>query len=79
MQMVQLVEALHYKVVGSIPVGVTASNRNGYQEYFLWGKGGWCVRLTTLPPFLCADCHEIWESQPPGTLKACPEIALPLF
>ena len=32
----------------------SASNRNEYQEYFLWG-GGWgnggrCVRLTTLPP-----------------------------
>ena len=27
----------------------SASNRNEYQEYFLWGKGGRCVRLTTLP------------------------------
>jgi hypothetical protein len=26
------------------------SNRNEYQEYFLGGKGGRCVRLTTLPP-----------------------------
>ena len=25
----------------------SASNRNEYQEYFLWGKGGRCVRLTT--------------------------------
>jgi len=30
-----------------------------------WGKGGWCVRLTTLPPS-CADCHGIWKLQPPG-------------
>jgi hypothetical protein len=34
----------------------------------LEGKGGRCVGLTTLPPS-CADCLEIWEPQPPGTLK----------
>jgi hypothetical protein len=28
----------------------SASNRNEYQKYFLGGKGGRCVRLTTLPP-----------------------------
>ena len=28
----------------------SASNRNEYQEYFLGGKGGRCVGLTTLPP-----------------------------
>jgi hypothetical protein len=26
-----------------------------------------------LPPS-CADCHEIWEPQPPGTLRACPGL-----
>ena len=30
--------------------------------------------LTTLPP-PCADCLEIREPHPPGTLRACPEIA----
>jgi hypothetical protein len=40
----------------------SASNRNEYQEYFLRGKGGWCVRLKTLPPS-CADCLEIWNPQ----------------
>jgi len=35
------------------------------------GKSGRCVKLTTLPPS-CADCLEIWEPQPPGTLRACP-------
>jgi hypothetical protein len=29
------------------------------------GKGGRCVRLTTLPPS-CAECHEIWEPKPLG-------------
>jgi hypothetical protein len=42
----QLVEAANRKVAGSIPDGVigpvirpvdSASNRNEYQEYFLWG------------------------------------------
>jgi len=33
------------------PSGVdSASNRNEYQEYFVGGKGGRCVGLTTLPP-----------------------------
>ena len=43
-----------------------------------WGKGG-CVGLTNFPPS-CADCLEIWETQPPGTLwacQACNGIALP--
>ena len=44
-----------------------------YQEYFLDGKGSRCVGLTTLP-HSCADCLEIWELQPPGTLRACPRL-----
>ena len=55
------------------PWGDSASNRKEYQEYFLSGKGGRCVRLTTLPPS-CADCLEIWEPQPTGTLRACPGV-----
>ena len=48
-----------------------------------WGgvKGCRYVRLTTLPPS-CADCLEIWEPQPAGTLWAsqvCNGIALPFF
>jgi len=49
----------------------SASNRNEYQAYFLRGKPGRCVGLKTLPPS-CADCLEIWEPQPLGTLRACP-------
>jgi hypothetical protein len=51
----------------------SAFNRNEYQEYFLWGKSGPCVALTTSPPS-CADCLEIWERQGPGTLGACPGL-----
>jgi hypothetical protein len=55
-----------------------ASDRNEYQEYFLGGKGSWCIGLTTFPPS-CADCLEIWERQHPGTLWACNGIALPVY
>jgi hypothetical protein len=48
----------------------SASYRNKYQECFLGGKGGRCVWLT-LPPS-CADCLEIWDPQPPGSLRVCP-------
>jgi hypothetical protein len=34
------------------------------------GKGGRYVRLTS--PRLSAECHEIWEPKPPGTLWATP-------
>jgi len=50
-----------------------ASNRNEYQEYFLGVKGGRCLGLTTLPSSF-ADHLEIWEPQPPGTLRACPGL-----
>ena len=40
---------------------------------FHGGKGGWCVWLTTIP-LSCANCHEIWEPQPPGTLWVCPGL-----
>jgi len=45
---------------------------------FLGGKGGRCVGLTTLPPS-CVDCLEIWEPQPPGTLRACPGLKCDCF
>ena len=36
-------------------------------------KGVRCVGLTTLPPS-CADCLEIWDFQPPGTLWVYPGL-----
>jgi hypothetical protein len=53
----------------------SAPNRNEYQEYFLGDKRGRCVGLTAISPS-CADCLEIWEPQPPGTLRVCTGIAL---
>ena len=41
-------------------------------------KGGRCVRLTTLPPSR-AECYEIWEPKPPGTLWATPGLSLDSF
>ena len=46
----------------------SAAERKEYQEYFLDGKGGRSLGLTTLP-LTCADFLEIWEPQPPGTLS----------
>ena len=55
--------------LGSIQTLKEMSTRN-----ISWGgKGGWCVALTTLP-LSSADCLEIWEPQPPGTLWACPGL-----
>jgi len=52
------------------PGVVSTSNRNDYQEYFMGGKGSWCVVLTTLSSS-CADRLEIWDPQLPETLRAC--------
>jgi hypothetical protein len=45
---------------------------------FPGGKGGQCVGLTTLLPS-CAECLEIWESQPPGNFWACPGLLWDCF
>ena len=42
------------------------------------GQVSQCVGLTTLFPS-CADCLEIWEPQPPGTLRACPDLSWDCF
>jgi hypothetical protein len=57
------------------------SNRNEYQEYFLGGKCGRCVRLTTLPP----SCAVVMKSgkhnflEPSGPLQTCNGTAFLLW
>jgi len=57
----------------------SASNINEYQEHFLGGKGGRCVRLTNLPP----SCAVVMKSgnlnflEPSGPLQACNGTAFP--
>ena len=62
------IESLEFFIDIILPAD-SAPNRNEYQEYFLGGKVGRCIRLTTFPPS-CAGCLEIWEPQPAGTLRA---------
>jgi hypothetical protein len=58
----------------------SSSNRNEYQEYFVGGKGGWCLGLTTFPP-PCSDCLKTstLKPQPPGTLRTCPGLVMGLL
>ena len=57
----------------------SASNRNEYQEHFPRGKGGRCVRLTTIQP----SCAVVRKSgnlnflEPSGPLQACNGTDLP--
>ena len=57
----------------------SASDRNEYQEHFLGGKSGRCVRPTTLPP----SCAIVTKSgnlnflEPSGPVQACNGIDLP--
>jgi hypothetical protein len=44
----------------------------------LGGKSGRCVKLTTSPPS-CAESHEIWEPEPPGTLWVTPGLLRDCF
>ena len=89
--------AANQKVAGSIPAGVggffidfrshnghgvdSASNRNEYQEYFLGGKGGRCVRLTTYhhPVPLSQNLGNLNFLEPSGTVQACNGTALPFL
>jgi len=59
--------------LGSTQLLVNMSTRN-----IPWGKGGRCVRLTTLPPSR-AECHEIWEPKLPGPLWATPDLLRDCF
>ena len=47
---------------------------------FPGGKGGWCVRLTTLPPSraIVMKSGKLNFLEPSGPLQACNRTALPL-
>ena len=47
--------------------------QNRVPGIFSGGKGGRFVGLTTLPP-TCADFLEIWDPQPPETVRDCPGL-----
>ena len=51
----QLFNIITIEILHHDPGVDSTSNRNEYQEYFLRGKGGRCVGLTTLP-HSCTDC-----------------------
>ena len=87
----QLVEALSCKPWRSwvrfsmmsleffIDIMVSASKRNEYQEFFLDGKGGRCLRLTNHLHVQIALKHgslNLLETS--GPVQACNGIALPL-
>ena len=62
----------------SVCPGVDAASKNEYQN-IPGGKGGRCVRVTTLPPS-CAECQEIWSlnrPEPSGPHRPVIGIALP--
>jgi hypothetical protein len=68
-----------YFLVLSMALGLTQHLREMSTRNISWrGKGGRCVGLTTFPPS-GADCLEIWETEPPGTLWACNGIDLPVY
>jgi len=55
-----------------------ASNRNEYQKYFLGGKGGQCLGMTTLPPcvLIVLKCGSLNLLEPSGPVQACNGTAL---
>jgi hypothetical protein len=67
----------HNPSIHTLALGLTRPLTEMNNWNISWGgKDSRCIRLTTLPPS-CAECLEIWEPQPPGTLRACNGIALP--
>jgi hypothetical protein len=84
-QVAQLVKALRYKPIPDGVIWILHWHNTSYRTMALGstqsrremstriiscgGKVGRCVGLTTVP-LSCADSHEFWEPQRPGTPKA---------
>ena len=70
-----------YSVAADISVcpGVDSASKNKYQDIHR-GKGGRCVRVTTVPPS-CTECLVIWSlnrPEPSGPHRAVKGVALSL-
>ena len=77
----QMVTPGIYSVAADISVclGVDSASKNEYQD-IPGGKGGRCVRVTTLPPS-CAECLVIWSlnrPEPSGPHRPVIGVALHL-
>ena len=71
-----------YSVAADISMcpGVDSASKKWVPGYS-WGKGGRCVRVTTLPPS-CAECLVIWslnQPEPSGPHRPVIGIALPFL
>ena len=71
-----------YSVAADISVcpGVDSASKNEYQD-IPGGKGGRCVRVTTLPPS-CAECLVIWSlnrPEPAGPQRPVIGVVLPFL
>ena len=64
---------LHNSSGRTLALGLTQPLTEMSTRNISWGKGGQCIGLTTLPSS-CAECLEIWEPQPSGTLRVCPGL-----
>jgi len=51
------------------PWGRLSLQQNWVPRVFPGGKGSRCIWLTIFTTFTCADCLEVWDSKPPGTLR----------
>ena len=62
-------------IICTMALGSTQTPKEMSTRNISWrGVKDWhCRGLTTLPPS-CANCLEIWEPQPPGTLTAYPVL-----
>jgi hypothetical protein len=55
----------------TVALGLTAANRNEYQEYFMADKGGQCLGLKTLPHYV-PIIYKYWGPQHRAILTAFP-------
>ena len=71
----------HNPSYGTMALGLTQPLTEMSTRSISWGKGGRCIRLTTLPP----SCAVVTKSgnlnflEASGPLSACNETALPFF